>query len=110
MLYKEKGKNIVILDKSAFYPTSGGQVHDLGSLTIKEKVYQVYNVEKVGHCFLHYVNEILDDSIIGADVHGKIDVERRNILRAFHTGTHIVYAATRRVLGPHVWQHGAKKT
>lgn len=41
---------------------------------------------------------------------GFVDEERRSILRSFHTGTHIVYAAARRVLGPHVWQHGAKKT
>lgn len=47
---------------------------------------------------------------MGVQVHGKIDIERRNTLRAFHTGTHIVYAAARRILGPHVWQNGAKKT
>jgi alanyl-tRNA synthetase len=40
----------------------------------------------------------------------KIDSERRNQLRAHHTGTHIVFAACRKVLGPHVWQNGAKKT
>lgn len=33
---KEKGKNIVLLDRSAFYPTSGGQVHDTGKLKIGE--------------------------------------------------------------------------
>lgn len=107
---KDKGKNIVILDRSAFYPTSGGQIHDVGTINIGGKDYQVYNVEKVGKCFLHYLSEVVDESAIGQQVHGKIDVDRRNTLRAFHTGTHIVYAAARRVLGPHIWQNGAKKT
>ena len=31
-------------------------------------------------------------------------------LRTFHTGTHVVFAACRKVLGPHIWQNGAKKT
>jgi alanyl-tRNA synthetase len=35
---------------------------------------------------------------------------RRSQLRAHHTGTHIVFASCRKVLGPHVWQNGAKKT
>ena len=100
----------MILDKSAFYPTSGGQVHDVGTIQIGDKTYNVYDVTKVGHCFLHYLDQAVDSAIIGADVKGKIDVERRNTLRAFHTGTHIVYAAARRVLGPHIWQNGAKKT
>lgn len=29
---------------------------------------------------------------------------------AHHTGTHIIFASCRKVLGPHIWQHGAKKT
>lgn len=32
---KQKGKNIVLFDRSAFYPTSGGQVHDLGTVQIE---------------------------------------------------------------------------
>ena len=31
-------------------------------------------------------------------------------LRTFHTGTHVDFAACRKVLGPHIWQNGAKKT
>jgi len=47
----------VILDRSAFYPTSGGQVHDLGTLSFGNRQYQVYEVQKVGKCFLHYLDQ-----------------------------------------------------
>lgn len=106
---KDKGANIIILSRSAFYPTSGGQVNDLGVISAGDKVYKVINVEKVGKCFLHHLDQPFDLPV-ETPVHGKIDTERRNTLRAFHTGTHIVYAAARRVLGPHIWQNGAKKT
>ena len=82
----------------------------MGNLSIGNKVHQVYDVQKIGKCFLHYLDSEVEDTVLGQQAHGVIDVERRNILRAFHTGTHIVYAAARRVLGPHVWQNGAKKT
>lgn len=64
---KEKGNNIVILESSAFYPTSGGQIHDLGTLKIGEKTYDVYNVEKVGKCFLHFLSKEVDVGIIGQE-------------------------------------------
>lgn len=68
-------------------------------------------MEKVGRCFLHYLDKEVDPlKVIGQLAEGKIDAERRSTLRSFHTGTHIVYAASRRVLGPHIWQNGAKKT
>lgn len=53
-------QNIVILDKSAFYPTSGGQLHDTGKLWIGEKEYEVVNVEKVGKSVLHMLEPSLD--------------------------------------------------
>ena len=107
---KQKGKNIILLNRSAFYPTSGGQVHDTGFIKCEGETYAVTSVEKVGKCFLHHLDKEVDESMIGKEVEGEIDEERRTILRSFHTGTHIVFAATRRVLGPHIWQHGAKKT
>lgn len=109
----ENKQNIVILDKSAFYPTSGGQQNDVGKMTIDGKEYEVVNVEKVGRSVLHIVEPPLEgdkESYIGKAVTATVDEERRSQLRSNHTGTHIVFAACRKVLGPHVWQNGAKKT
>eukprot|EP01017_Pseudomicrothorax_dubius_P013138 TRINITY_DN1567_c0_g2_i3.p1 TRINITY_DN1567_c0_g2~~TRINITY_DN1567_c0_g2_i3.p1 ORF type:complete len:972 (-),score=341.83 TRINITY_DN1567_c0_g2_i3:72-2987(-) len=106
-------RNIVILDRSIFYPTSGGQQHDTGYLDIEGERYFVVNAEKVGKCVLHILEKPLPgdpDSYVGKEIVGGIDIRRRNQLRANHTGTHIVFAACRKVLGPHVWQNGAKKT
>ncbi|MCQ2819447.1 MAG: alanine--tRNA ligase [archaeon] len=109
-----KGKNnIVILDKSAFYPTSGGQQNDTGFMTIEGNKYEVINVEKIGKCTLHYLKTPLPndkESYKGKTVHGEIDMKRRRQLMCHHTATHIIFASCKRVLGPHVWQHSAKKT
>lgn len=111
---EENGKlNIVLTDCSAFYPTSGGQQHDTGIMVIDNITYKVVNVEKVGACNLHYLDKELHlgkDKLIGLSIKGEIDMERRKQLMAHHTGTHIVFAACKRILGPHVWQNGAKKT
>ena len=109
--------SIVALDQSAFYPTSGGQEHDTGVLTVRGVQYSVVDVLKVGPAVLHVVQPPLPlsssvslDSYVGESVHGVVDSTRRDQLRNNHTATHIVYASCRRVLGPHVWQNGAKKT
>ena len=106
-------KNIIILDQSAFYPTSGGQMNDTGSMELPGgKTVAVTNVEKVGHCVLHFIDDEIEDedSLIGKTVQLSIDKARRSQLRWHHTATHIMFASCRKVLGPHVWQNGAKKT
>jgi alanyl-tRNA synthetase len=105
--------NIVVLDQSAFYPTSGGQEHDTGSLTIDGTTYKVIDALKVGPTVLHVLDAALPNAIESYKnkrVTGVVDAARREQLRNNHTATHIVFAACRRILGPHVWQHGAKKT
>ena len=63
-------------------------------MIIGDKEYKVLNVEKVGKVILHIVNkeiDIIEEKI----VKGKIDIERRNILRNHHSATHIVFASCR---------------
>lgn len=98
-------ENKVILDKTFFYPTSGGQINDIGNLGGIE----VKNVYKQGPHIVH-VLERKPDFKVNQEVSGEIDFERRQQLAQHHTSTHIINAAARIVLGNHANQAGAKKT
>lgn len=96
----------MILNRSCFYPTSGGQQNDIGTLKVMDVEYNVVNCVKVGKCVLHILDKELehsDEELQGKPVQGKVDAARRQQLQAHHTGTHIMFAACRRVLGPHIW-------
>lgn len=100
--------NIVILDQSAIYPTSGGQQHDTGVLKIQGCVgtYKIIDAEKVGKAVLHYLDRPLEgylEMFKNKKVSVTIDEDRRKQLQSHHTGTHIIFAACRKVLGPHIW-------
>jgi len=99
----------VVLDRTAFYPTSGGQVHDKGTLGGVE-VTEVYSqATPEGKVIIHVLSE-KPDFAEGDEVEGRIDLERRTQLAQHHTATHILTGSARQVLGDHVWQAGAAKT
>ncbi|MFA6089471.1 MAG: alanine--tRNA ligase [Candidatus Woesearchaeota archaeon] len=98
----------VILDKTNFYPTSGGQLHDAGEMQFIEKIEKVVDVFKEDNVVIHIIpNTSLK---IGEKVHCIVDKKTRTQLSQHHTATHIVNAAAKMVLGPHINQAGAKKT
>lgn len=78
---EQNKRNLIILDRSAFYPTSGGQMHDIGTMTIEgfDQVFNVTDVIKVGKCVLHKIDfEIPDDvDIVGKSASGSVDPDRR---------------------------------
>ncbi|MBI4151028.1 alanine--tRNA ligase, partial [Candidatus Woesearchaeota archaeon] len=94
----------VILDETFFYPTSGGQLHDHGTLN----QYQVVDIFKQGGVIVHVLDQPCNLQS-GEIVEAKIDFERRKQLAQHHTATHIVNAAAKRVLGNHINQASAKK-
>jgi len=94
----------VVLDQTAFYPTSGGQLHDIGTLN----GIPVTDVFKQGSVIVHALASAPMFKK-GETVNGLIDLQRRTQLAQHHTSTHIITATARRVLGPHVNQAGAKK-
>jgi alanyl-tRNA synthetase len=75
----------VLLDRTAFYPTSGGQPYDLGTLN-GASVVEVADVEEK---VVHYTSAAVD---LGP-VHAKIDWNRRIDHMQQHTGQHLLSAA-----------------
>jgi len=77
---KQNKRNLIILNQSCFYPTSGGQQHDTGKLTIEGLgEFEVLDVTKVGKSVLHLIDkEIPDDlDLVGRKVTGKVNLDRR---------------------------------
>jgi len=107
VLHATGGK--VILNQTGFYPEGGGQPSDLGWLETEDINYIVEKVLKSGDVVVHYISGDTPDLKVGDTVHGRIDWEKRISLMRHHTATHIVLSATRKVLGPHIWQAGARK-
>jgi alanyl-tRNA synthetase len=98
---KQDGK-FVVLDRTYFYPTSGGQLHDIGTID----GCKVVNVVKEGNIVVHILKE---EVRINSDVECVIDMDRRLQLAQHHTAAHILNAAARRILGNHINQSGAHK-
>jgi len=88
---QREGKHAIVLDRTAFYPTSGGQVHDLGLLVSEGKQIAVTDVtdEENGR-ILHFAAEPL---AAGVAVHGTIDLARRLDHIQQHSGQHVLSAA-----------------
>jgi alanyl-tRNA synthetase len=85
----------LILDRTAFYPTSGGQVFDTGWITsdadAKFRVTEVADAEdgKV----VHYLEAMSNDLKPGVRVRGQVDAARRRDHMQQHSGQHVLSAA-----------------
>ncbi|HEX8087471.1 MAG TPA: alanine--tRNA ligase [Blastocatellia bacterium] len=98
----------VILDRSPFYAESGGQIGDTGMFEGDNLIASVEDTYAVitGY-YLHRTKVEHGELRVGDDIHARVDAERRRRIRANHTGTHLLHAALREVLGPHVKQAGS---
>ncbi len=105
---KENDEGIVIVNQTPFYGESGGQVGDTGEIVSNDFKFEVTDVQKkLGDLFVHY-GKVKSGSIkLQENVELKINVERRDNTRAYHSATHLLHESLRRVLGTHVTQKGS---
>ena len=91
----DQSRPAVILRETAFYPTSGGQVHDTGWLTLEgaERLRVAEVADAEDGRVLHYLQAPAALPAVGVRVHGSIDPERRRDHMQQHSGQHVLSAA-----------------
>jgi alanyl-tRNA synthetase len=101
-------EGMIVLNQTPFYAESGGQVGDKGIIVKDDFKFEVTDVQKkLGDLFVHYGKVVSGSIKLDQDVELKIDVNRRNDTRAYHSATHLLHESLRRVLGDHVTQKGS---
>jgi len=91
---RDTPKPAIILDRTAFYPTSGGQVFDTGTISTASETLKVAEVADMEDGrVVHYLEAPVKDLLPGTKIHGQIDTSRRRDHMQQHTGQHVLSAA-----------------
>lgn len=103
----EGESGIVVLEETAFYAESGGQVGDAGKLLAANAEFRVEDTTKQGELFLHRGTVTRGCLRAGDSVRTEVNASERQATALNHSATHLLHAALRQVLGAHVAQKGS---
>ncbi|MBX9963046.1 MAG: alanine--tRNA ligase [Burkholderiales bacterium] len=99
---------VIVLDRTPFYAESGGQVGDSGELTSGHGTFEVEDTQKIqAEVFGHKGRLDTGRLAVGDRVTAQVDAALRQRAAYNHSATHLMHAALRQVLGPHVTQKGS---
>jgi alanyl-tRNA synthetase len=99
----------IVFDRTPFYAESGGQAGDKGVITVKNGArFEVADTQKMAGALHVHAGKLVKGAVkVGDGASLVIDLARRQRIRANHSATHLLHAALRNVLGPHVTQKGS---
>jgi alanyl-tRNA synthetase len=106
----ESGQEVtLVVNQTPFYGESGGQTGDAGRISGDRRLEMLVNdtSKPLGRLHAHHGVLTSGSVEVGDTVHLKIDVARRDAIRANHSATHLLHAALRKRLGDHVTQKGS---
>lgn len=98
----DPGNHGIVLDRSAFYPGGGGQPADSGILVCGGTTYTVRRAKKIGDDVVDFVEGEAPLPVVGAEVEGTVDWDRRYKLMRTHTALHILCGVVFRDYGASV--------
>lgn len=100
-------RGAIVLSDTPFYAESGGQVGDRGRLIGPHGIFRVDDTQSCGRAIVHY-GEVIEGAFqTKQTVEAEVDATRRNAIRLNHTATHLLHAALKKIVGPHVQQKGS---
>ena len=98
----------VVLVQTPFYAEGGGQIGDAGTLTGPDGVIEVHDTQAVMPDVIMHFGKVSEGTVrLGDTVEANVNPMRREDTARNHTATHMLHAALREVLGPHVRQAGS---
>jgi alanyl-tRNA synthetase len=100
----------LFLDRTPFYAEGGGQMGDIGTIVTETGTALVYDTVSALPGLTSHRATVTGEVFAGQDALATIDGPRRDALRRNHTGTHLLHAALRTVLGDHVRQQSSLVT
>ena len=107
----EGEKAEVFVEQTTFYGETGGQAGDTGVIEGEGFLFEVWDTQRPLDDLTTHIGKLKKGQLkIGDTVYLKVDEETRRAIEANHSGTHILQAALREVLGDHVKQSGSLVT
>jgi alanyl-tRNA synthetase len=108
-LLERNGRTFIKLADSPFYAQGGGQISDAGTIACEDGdcLVRVTDVVRAGEDQALVVEAVEGSLKPGERVVARVDRAARHATEANHTATHLLHAALRARLGPHVHQAGS---
>ena len=99
----------LIANQTPFYAESGGQMGDIGIITIdgSANIQVIYTEKPLSGLHAHKCLLITGQINVGDTAHFAINIQHREGLKRNHTATHLLHSSLRQNLGPHVVQKGS---
>ncbi|MEY3883793.1 MAG: hypothetical protein RLZZ379_1071 [Pseudomonadota bacterium] len=104
----EGEQGVVVLDNTAFYAESGGQIGDIGELRSTDGIFAVEDTQKIQAAVFGHHGILKTGTLkVGDQLNAKVNMQARASSMRNHSATHLMHSALRTVLGDHVQQKGS---
>ncbi len=108
----DEGENAeIFVEQTPYYGETGGQVGDKGIIEGEGYIFEVWDTQRPLDDLFTHIGKLKKGQIkIGDTINLKVDEEARRSIEANHSGTHVLQAALKEVLGDHIKQSGSLVT